>query len=419
MSHSEIDAHKRAVYDLEIAPNLCVLGIKQLGEAPEHLVIDKPIDADTAAEIDARLNGGRELTGYNNSGFDSYLLRAILDGAEPAYVHRVAQEIIGGRVPAWKVAQAHGLQRAEYNELDLMHYTPRGRLKQYEGRLGLAIMDLPFDPNAPISSDQLPEVVAYLEHDLLATEKLRDAVEGDVRARRVLEQMFEMDGLTKKTAANVAASIIVKEYLRDNPQVELSDIKQSAARMRNCSFEFYVPTWVREGIRGTIAEQIADQIDGTEFRVVEGVRQPASREWPSLICLSGDDGLNAAFGLGGIHTKDEACHYSGVSFDVASLYPHIIMHEDCSPTHLEEAQFHAIYGRLIERRLQAKRDGDKATSNALKLVLNSCFGAYNYPFSLLYSPDAFVSITVSGQLCLLALADRVNQLGQAKEVAHV
>ena len=26
----------------------------------------------------------------------------------------------------------------------------------------------------------------------------------------------------------------------------------------------------------------------------------------------------------------------------------------------------------------AKRSGDKATSNALKLVLNSCFGAYNY-----------------------------------------
>jgi hypothetical protein len=419
MSLPDNHSHPRAVYDLEISPNLCVLGIKQHGQAPEHLVIDHPIDGDTAAEIDARLNSGRELAGYNNSGFDTYLLRAILEGAEPGYVHRVAQDIITGREPAWRVAQAYGLQRAQYNELDLMHYTPRGRLKQYEGRLGLAIVDLPFDPNAPINADQLPEVVSYLEHDLLATEKLRDAVEGDVQARRVLEQMFEMDGLTTKTAANVAASIVVKEYLRENPQVEMSDIKQAAARMRNCSFDFYVPRWVREGIRGTIAESIADQIDGTEFRVVEGVRQPASREWPSLICLSEEDDLQAAFGLGGIHTKDEACYYSGVSFDVASLYPHIIMHEDCSPTHLEEAQFHAIYGRLIARRLQAKRDGDKATSNALKLVLNSCFGAYNYAYSMLYSPDAFLSITVSGQLCLLALADRVNKLPQVKEVSYV
>ncbi len=114
--------------------------------------------------------------------------------------------------------------------------------------------------------------------------------------------------------------------------------------------------------------------------------------------------------MGGIHTKDVACMYDGVSFDVASLYPHIIMHPDCAPTHLDEDQFHAIYGRLIERRLAAKRAGDKATSNALKLVLNSCFGAYNFAFSLLYSPDAFLSITVSGQLCLLALADRAKRL---------
>jgi DNA polymerase elongation subunit (family B) len=127
-----------------------------------------------------------------------------------------------------------------------------------------------------------------------------------------------------------------------------------------------------------------------------------------LINLSEEDSLEATFGLGGVHTKDESCDYGGVSFDVASLYPHIIMHPDCSPTHLDEEQFHAIYGQLIKRRLQAKRAGDKATSDALKLVLNSCFGAYNFAFSPLFSPDAFLSITVSGQLCLLALAQAVG-----------
>lgn len=400
----------RAVYDLEVACNRTLIGIKQYGHAPEHLVIDAPIDADTAAEIDNRLNDGREVAGYNNGGFDSYLLTAILNGAEPEYLHRVSQDIITTKGPSWKVAQAHGLKRSEYRELDLMNYTPRGRLKQYEGRLGLEIRDLPFDPQVPISDAQLPEVVTYLEHDLLATERLREAVEPDVQARRVLEQLFDVQGLTEKTAANVAASIIVKEYTRDNAEVEVSDIKHAAARMRNCSFEFYVPDWVRQGIGGTVAESIADQIDGTRFQIFDGVRQPPDRQWPDLIRLCDDDGLEAAFGLGGIHTKDVACMYDGISFDVASLYPHIIMHPDCAPTHLDEAQFHAIYGRLIERRLAAKRAGDKATSNALKLVLNSCFGAYNFAFSLLYSPDAFLSITVSGQLCLLALADRAKRL---------
>lgn len=409
----------RVVYDLEIAVNRTIVGIKALGEAPEHLVIDAPLDADTAAEIDNRLGGGREVAGYNNSGFDSYILNAALNGAEPQFLHQLAQDIITTKGPAWRVAQAYGAERCDYNELDLMNYTPRGRLKDYEGRLGMPIIDLPFDPQQPITDDQLPQVVRYLEHDLLATETLRQAVEGDVQARLVLEEMFALPGLTKKTAANVAASIIVSEYTRANQEVEVADIKASAQRMRNCSFTFYVPDWVREGIRGTQAEQIADQIDGTEFHVVDGVRQPLTRPWPEVICLSPDDGLDAAFGLGGVHTKDSACQYSGVSYDVASLYPHIILHPDCTPTHLDEAQFQAIYGRLIERRLQAKKAGDKATSNALKLVLNSTFGAYNFGYSLLYSPDAFLAITVSGQLSLLALAERARLIQPIESLVHV
>lgn len=409
----------RLVYDMEIAVNRTILGIKAPGEPAEHVVIDEPLDADTAAEIENRLGGGRELCGYNNSGFDSYILNAALNGAEPEFLHQLSQDIITTKAPAWQVARNYGVDRCNFNELDLMHYTPRGRLKDYEGRLGLSIIDLPFDPQQPITDAQLPEVIHYLEHDLLATETLRQAVEGDVQARLVLEQMFDLPGLTKKTAANVAATIIVSEYTRANPEVEMADIKAASQRMRNCAFTFYVPEWVRSGIRGTQAEWIADQIDGTEFHVVDGVRQPLTRAWPELICLSEEDGLEAAFGLGGVHTKDSACRFSGVSYDVASLYPHIIMHPDCTPTHLEEAQFHAIYGRLIERRLQAKKAGDKATSNALKLVLNSAFGAYNFGFSLLYSPDAFLAITVSGQLCLLALAERARLTQTQESLAHV
>ncbi len=409
----------RLVYDLEIAVNRTILGIKAPGQPPEHVVIEAPLDPDTAAEIDQRLGGGRELCGYNNSGFDSYILNAALNGAEPVYLHQLSQDIITTKAPAWQVASSYGVDRCNFNELDLMHYTPRGRLKDYEGRLGLAIVDLPFDPHQPITDAQLPEVIRYLEHDLVATETLRHAVEGDVQARLVLEHMFDLPGLTKKTAANVAATIIVTEYLRANPEVELADIKAAAQRMRNCAFTFFVPDWVRSGIQGTQAERIADAIDGTEFTVVDGVRQPLSRPWPELIRLSEEDGLEAAFGLGGVHTKDSACRFSGVSYDVASLYPHIIMHPDCTPTHLEEAQFHAIYGRLIERRLQAKKAGDKATSNALKLVLNSAFGAYNFGFSLLYSPDAFLAITVSGQLCLLALAERARLTQPLESHAHV
>ena len=401
----------RCCYDFEIAPNVALLGIKAQGEPAEHLVITEPITAEIAAAIDARLSD-REVTGYNNLGFDTYLLDRLLHGAGPQTLFELSSAIIQAKGPAWMVARDYGAQSSGFDELDLMHYTPRGRLKQYEARLGLAIEDLPFDPTQALESSQLPTVVAYLEHDLLATETLRSAVDSDVNAREILASLFGVDGLRRKTAANVAASIIVSEYLLERPDLTLSDVRHAAAAMRNTSFAFEVPPWVLDGIGGTLAFDIAQSIEGTVFEVIDGVRQAPDRTWPKDILLDASDGLMASFGLGGIHTQDSASRYSGLSFDVASLYPNIIMHPACTPAHLDESHFHAVYKRLIDRRMLAKRSGDKATSDALKLVLNACFGAFNYPYSLLYSPQAFLTITVSGQLCLLALADRIQRLGR-------
>lgn len=398
----------RAVYDFEVAPNLSILGIKPHGLPAQHFVIDKPLDGPAAERIEALLNSGREVEGYNNFAFDTYLLQAALNGATPAFLYEIAQSIIGTREPAWQVAKQLGVKRSPFNELDLMNYTPRGRLKQYEARLGLPIADLPFDPHEPLQPEQLPAVHAYLDHDLMATERLRDEVEPDVQSRLLLEQLFGIEGLTKKSASSVAGSIITARYCEDNPDVDFEAIRQQAANAKNCEFDFYVPDWVRLGIRGTVAERIADQIDGTVFQVVNGVRQKPDRVWPTQIELE-PDGLLVNFGLGGLHSVQTACNYAGISYDVESLYPQIIMHPQCTPGHLDEDEFHRIYGQLIERRLQAKRAGDKRTSNALKLVLNSCFGAFNFPYSPLYSPNAFLNITISGQLCLLALADRLHE----------
>ena len=401
----------RCCYDFEIAPNVALLGIKAQGEPAEHLVITEPITGEIAAQIEARLSD-REVTGYNNLGFDSYLLDRLLHGAGPTALFELSSAIIQSKGPAWMVARDYGAQISPFDEIDLMHYTPRGRLKQYEARLGLAIEDLPFDPNQPLEASQMPMVVGYLEHDLLATETLRDAVDGDIQARVILESLFGVQGLRRKTAAHVAASIIVSEYLLERPDVTLGDVRFAAAGMRDSQFAFSVPQWVLEGIEGTLAFDLAQAIEGTVFDIVDGVRQAPDRAWPKDIVIDEADGLIASFGLGGIHTQDSACQYSGLSFDVASLYPHIILHPQCTPSHLDEAHFHTVYKRLIDRRLQAKRSGDKATSDALKLVLNACFGAFNYPYSLLYSPETFLTITVSGQLCLLALADRMQRLGR-------
>ncbi len=98
----------RCCCDFEIAPNVALLGIKAKGEPAEYLVITEPITAEIAAEIDARLSD-REVTGYNNLGFDTYLLARLLHGAGPQTLFELSSAIIQAKgLPGWwYVSMAH------------------------------------------------------------------------------------------------------------------------------------------------------------------------------------------------------------------------------------------------------------------------------------------------------------------------
>lgn len=61
------------------------------------------------------------------------------------------------------------------------------------------------------------------------------------------------------------------------------------------------------------------------------------------------------------------------------------------------------YADTIEQRVAAKRSGDKATANALKLVLNTTYGAMLNQYNDLFDPLMGRSVCISGQLQLLEL----------------
>ena len=66
-----------------------------------------------------------------------------------------------------------------------------------------------------------------------------------------------------------------------------------------------------------------------------------------------------------------------------------------------------VYADMLERRIQAKRSGDKATANALKLVANTTYGAMLNQYNDLYDPLMGRSVCISGQLYLLELANHL------------
>jgi hypothetical protein len=69
------------------------------------------------------------------------------------------------------------------------------------------------------------------------------------------------------------------------------------------------------------------------------------------------------------------------------------------------------YRKIYEQRLAAKRSGDKVTDATLKIALNGTFGKLASRYSVLYSPDLMLAVTLTGQFTLLMLIERLEAVG--------
>jgi len=66
------------------------------------------------------------------------------------------------------------------------------------------------------------------------------------------------------------------------------------------------------------------------------------------------------------------------------------------------------YKLVYETRIAAKKAGDKATANALKLVLNTTYGAMKNPYNALFDPRMANAVCISGQLYLIDLIEKME-----------
>ena len=68
-----------------------------------------------------------------------------------------------------------------------------------------------------------------------------------------------------------------------------------------------------------------------------------------------------------------------------------------------------IFSEVLESRMKAKAAGDTATANALKLVVNTTYGASLNKYNDLFDPLMGRSVCISGQLYLLEMAQHLYQ----------
>ena len=92
------------------------------------------------------------------------------------------------------------------------------------------------------------------------------------------------------------------------------------------------------------------------------------------------------------------------NYDVASYYPHLMTLYGYTSRNIPSPE---IFSEVLESRMKAKAAGDSATANALKLVVNTTYGASLNKYNDLCDPLMGRSVCITGQLFLLELAQHL------------
>lgn len=349
------------------------------------------------------------IIGFNSRNYDQVIIAAVLAGHGTLALQEITDALIQRGEYSWMLMQRMRLELpATANHIDIMEVCPlSGSLKIYGGRLFAEKMqDLPFPPGTELSYEQQRIVKLYNVNDNMVTALIVDNLQEELALREVLSARYKMD-LRSKSDAQIAEAVIGGEIKRITGQrVKKPSIEPGSW------FMYQPPTFIR--FETPLLQWALAQITSAPFVIGdEGyVRSPEAFEDMTLEIA----GKKYTVGIGGLHSNEvSTCHYSSAGHklkdrDVTSYYPMLMINSGKFPKQIGR-DFVRVYAPILEERMKAKGRGDTATANSLKIVLNGTFGKTGSPTSIFYAPEMMIQTTVTGQLSLLMLIERMELAG--------
>lgn len=364
-----------------------------------------------ALDINAlrRMMSSHTTISFNGLSYDLIVLAAALDGADCAKIKSVSDEIIRSKLPPWRVARDMNINvPRQWDHIDLIEVAPgQASLKVYGGRMNAPTMqDLPIQPDASIAPEQRLELKRYCRNDVDTTELLYNKLKGAIELRGQMSRQYGID-LRSKSDAQMAEAIIKHELEALTGKTYRPQKVEPGSVVRYASPGI---VWFEQQTLKDIYWRILKS--GFPIWTNGSVRMP---EWLSETKIRIGE-TDYQMGIGGLHSCESARtvvaaeNEALADFDVASYYPSIILKLKLSPDKMGE-DFLRVYQSIVTRRLEAKRSGDKITADTLKICVNGSFGKLGSMFSALYAPQLMMQVTLTGQLCLLMLIERLEAAG--------
>lgn len=342
---------------------------------------------------------------FNNRSFDNLIVAAWCADSDEAALKRLANDIIENRLSPWAAARKYNLVEVIPDTIDLIEVAPSFvGLKAYGARMHMPrLQDMPLAHDAIIhTADQEAMIQEYCHNDVETTAELLRQLEAELLLRVQMSKQYGVDMRSKSDAQMAEQAYITSMGLarKENPIPH--------------SVTYRPPEFLRfedEQLRALL-----QRISETTFYVNQGTGHVVLPDFLGKQEIAFGAGTYQ-LGVGGIHsTHDKSvCYVAGpehtiCDIDAASFYPSIILECGFVPASLGQ-RFVDEYRSIYRRRLQAKRDGDKATDATLKISLNGTFGKLASKYSVLYAPDLMLAVTLTGQLTLLMLIEWLEAAG--------
>ena len=357
------------------------------------------------------------LIGFNIEGYDLPVITMALHGKSTQQIKALSDELILSGKPNWQVLKERKITIPNgIDYIDIMNVAPsRSSLKAYGSRIGASkLQDLPFDPAHEVLPEERETIRLYCENDLRLTKALYDALTPEVELRKSMSKQYGVD-VRSKSDAQIAEVIIRSELEKITGKTYY---KPDPSKLPT-SFYYRSPKIV-----SFTSEQLSDiyyHILREPFEINSLGRIDLPKWLKNMVIKIGD--TEYSMGIGGLHSKEKnQClraegDYLISDFDVASFYPSIILQQKLFPKSLG-APFLTVYKSLVKQRLIAKKNNNITEANTKKIALNGTFGKLGSIYSFLYAPDLLIQVTITGQLSLLMLIERLDNAGISVKSAN-
>lgn len=377
------------IFDCEVFAHDWLFVFKEIATG-EYTIIHNDNDA-----VVAFMERNPFLGGFNNKHYDNFILKGVMCGLTPEQIKEINDLIIVEEVNGWDIPVLREY-RVYFDSFDLMDDCQVGlSLKAIEAHLGIPIEETEVDFNIThrLSEKELQETIYYCKYDVDATEKLYHLRQAYLKNKVTLGKARN---LTDRQAMYMTNAKLTSVYLKaqkpEKPWNDERNYQYPEKLLRQ-----YIPQGVFDFFDRMKDDRIPnDELFSSKLEIMVGV-------CPCTIAYGGIHGAIPTY-------VEEATETRTIrNKDVASYYPHLMTLMGYCSRNMPSPK---MFEDTLEERVAAKKAGDKATANALKLVLNTTYGAMlngkdGTAFNDLYDPLMGRSVCISGQLFLLELSEHL------------